>query len=78
MLRWVLNKLPCCDLQEALVEAAVGEEKRRILEQREEMEKSADEIREGFRQRGALLEVRCSARMGSGKNGCSLVVELRI
>lgn len=40
------------------MEAAVGEEKQRILEQREEMEKTADEIREGFREREALLEVR--------------------
>lgn len=39
------------------MEAAVGEEKRRILEQRQEMEKSADEIREGFTQREAVLEV---------------------
>lgn len=45
-------------LQEALVEAAVEEEKRRLLEQREDMEKSADEIRAGFNQREALLEVR--------------------
>ncbi|CAM9869848.1 unnamed protein product, partial [Ectocarpus fasciculatus] len=42
--------------KEALVEAAVEEEKRRILEQKEEMEKSADEIREGFLQKEALLE----------------------
>ncbi|CAM9834777.1 unnamed protein product [Scytosiphon promiscuus] len=42
--------------KEALVEAAVGEEKRRILEQREEMEKSVDEIREGFNKREAVLE----------------------
>lgn len=46
------------DIQEALVEAAVGEEKRRILEQREEMEKSADEIREVFKKREALLKVK--------------------
>lgn len=47
-------------VQEALVEAAVEEEKRRILEQKEEMEKSADETREGFLQKEALLEVgRC-------------------
>lgn len=43
--------------QEALVEAAVGEEKRRILEQREEMEKSVDEIREGHIKREAGLQV---------------------
>lgn len=43
--------------QEALVEAAVGEEKRRIIEQREMMEKSADEIRDGFNKREAILEV---------------------
>eukprot|EP00903_Cladosiphon_okamuranus_P019220 g17674.t1 len=42
--------------KEALVEAAVQEEKRRLLEQREDMEKSADEIRAGFNQREALLE----------------------
>ncbi|CAM9240011.1 unnamed protein product [Ectocarpus sp. 12 AP-2014] len=42
--------------KEALVEAAVEEEKRRILEQKEEMEKSADEIREGFLRKEALLE----------------------
>lgn len=40
------------------MEAAVEEEKRRLLEQREDMEKSADEIRAGFNQREALLEVR--------------------
>ncbi len=40
------------------MEAAVGEEKRRILEQREMMEKSADEIRDGFNKREAILEVR--------------------
>lgn len=33
------------------------EEKRRILEQKEEMEKSTDEIREGFNKKRALLEV---------------------
>lgn len=38
------------------MEAAVGEEKLRILEQREEMEKSVDEIREGFNKREAVLE----------------------
>ncbi|CAN0026497.1 unnamed protein product [Pylaiella littoralis] len=42
--------------KEALVEAAVEEEKRRILEQKEEMEKSTDEIREGFNKKRALLE----------------------
>lgn len=44
--------------QEALVEAAVNEEKRRMLEAREEIEKSADEIKEGFRRRELELEVR--------------------
>ncbi|CAM9335866.1 unnamed protein product [Ascophyllum nodosum] len=42
--------------KEALVEAAVTEEKQRMLEAREEMEKSADEIREGFRKREVELE----------------------
>lgn len=40
------------------MEAAVEEEKRRLLEHREDLEKSADEIRAGFNQREALLEVR--------------------
>lgn len=40
------------------MEAAVGEEKRRIIEQREEMEKSVDQIREGYKKREAGLEVR--------------------
>lgn len=44
------------------MEAAVGEEKRRIVEQREEMEKSVDEIREGYKQREAGLEVRSCVR----------------
>lgn len=39
------------------MEAAVEEEKRRIMEQKEEMEKSADEIREMFQAREAALKV---------------------
>ncbi|CAM9393654.1 unnamed protein product, partial [Laminaria digitata] len=42
--------------KDALVEAAVGEEKRRIEEQRELMEKSAEEIQEGFKKRETVLE----------------------
>lgn len=48
----------CCCAQGALVEAAVEEEKRRILEEREEMEKTADEVREGFKKREGMLKVR--------------------
>lgn len=44
--------------QDALVEAAVGEEKRRIEEQRELMEKSTEEIQEGFKKRETVLEAR--------------------
>ena len=40
------------------MEAAVGEEKRRIEEQRELMEKSAEEIQEGFKKRETVLEAR--------------------
>lgn len=35
----------------------MGEEKRRIEEQRELMEKSAEEIQEGFKKREIVLEV---------------------
>lgn len=57
--------------QEALVEAAVGEEKRRILEEREEMEKTVDEVREGFEKREVLLKVHHAAYFG--KNHVFLV-----
>lgn len=46
----------CSCWQDALVEAAVGEEKRRIEEQRELMEKSTEEIQEGFKKRETVLE----------------------
>ena len=40
------------------MQAAVGEEKRRIEEQRELMERSAEEIQEGFKKRETVLEAR--------------------